>query len=200
MGEEMSIVTIIGVSVLGLVTILSAFHGIKAFRGYKSQKSENYLDEAIILEELENEDLRKGEGSFSKVVNSMYSNKSNEEIKNQQSSSSLKTAAATLNKGVQENKEEKYPGSQSSLRSAAITFNKREYDRERNGSTGLWSSNALPSSSSYMDIDDRFDKGTNINTGDLDSRNSVSSTNESVYSSSSKGFSGSNDFGSGGRE
>lgn len=92
----MSIVTIIGVSVLGLVTILSAFHGIKAFRGYKSEKSENYLDEAIILEELENEDLRKGEGSFSKVVNSMYSNKSSEEIKNQQSSSSLKTAAATL--------------------------------------------------------------------------------------------------------
>ncbi len=200
MGEEMSIVTIIGVSVLGLVTILSAFHGIKAFRGYKSEKSENYLDEAIILEELENEDLRKGEGSFSKVVNSMYSNKSSEEIKNQQSSSSLKTAAATLNKGVQENKEEKYPGSQSSLRSAAITFNKREYDRERNGSTSLWSSNTLPSSSSYMDIDDRFNKGTNINTGDLDSRNRVSSTNESVYSSSSKGFSGSNDFVSGGRD
>ncbi|UZN01323.1 hypothetical protein OL548_33635 (plasmid) [Lysinibacillus sp. MHQ-1] len=54
---------------------------LKHFEDINPRSLKNYLDEAIILEELENEDLRKGEGSFSKVVNSMYSNKSSEEIK-----------------------------------------------------------------------------------------------------------------------
>lgn len=189
----MNVVTIIGVSVLGLVTVLSAFHGMKAYRGYKIRKSENYSEEAI-LEELENEDVLVRESSFSEVVISM-SSKSSEKVNSQKSMSALKTAATTFKKENLENKEVKYPNSQSSLRNAAIAFNKREHDRERDRSTDEWNPNATHSftSTSNMGINNSSDKSSIFDTGDSGFRSNLSSTNESTFSSSSKGFSGSSD-------
>ncbi|MGR7910327.1 hypothetical protein ACU64V_13025 [Lysinibacillus capsici] len=94
----MNMVTIIGVSVLGLVTVLSAFHGIKAYRGYKIRKTENYSEEAI-LEELENEDVLVRESSFSEVLNSM-SSKSSKEVNSQKSLSARKLPQLLLKKEI----------------------------------------------------------------------------------------------------
>ncbi|WP_281217250.1 hypothetical protein [Lysinibacillus capsici] len=186
----MNVVTIIGVSVLGLVTVLSAFHGMKAYRGYKIRKSENYSEEAI-LEELENEDVLVRESSFSEVLNSM-SSKSSREVNSQKSLSAQEIASTTFKKGNLENKEVKYPNSQSSLRSAAIAFNKREHDRERDRSSDEWNPNATHSftSSSNMGNNNSSDKSSIFDTGDSGFRSNLSSTDESIFSSSSKDFSG----------
>lgn len=181
----MNVVTIIGVSVLGLVTVLSAFHGMKAYRGYKIRKSENYSEEAI-LEELENEDVLVRESSFSEVLNSM-SSKSSREVNSQKSLSAQEIASTTFKKENLENKEVKYPNSQSSLRNAAIAFNKREHDRERDRSSDATHSFT---SSSNMGNNNSSDKSSIFDTGDSGFRSILSSTDESIFSSSSKDFSG----------
>lgn len=185
----MNMITIIGLSVLGLVTVLSAFQGIKAYRGYKIRKSDYYSEEAP-LEKLENENVLVRESSFSEVVSS----KSSEEVNSQKSLSALETAATTFNKGL-ENKEAKHQNSQSSLRSAAFAFNKREH--EEKGTEVQMNGTHSFTSTSNMGINNNSDKSSIFDTGDSGFRSNLSSTNESIFSSSSKGFSGSSNFGSG---
>ena len=113
----MNIVTVIGVSVLGIISIISAYQGIKAYLKHRASKFVNYSDDISVLDELENEDVQKGESSFRKAIS--YT----KEIKNPQST--LKPTITSF-KGEQGNKEVKHPHTESTLRSAAIAFNKRE--------------------------------------------------------------------------
>ncbi|PIJ97981.1 hypothetical protein [Lysinibacillus sphaericus] len=183
----MNFVTIIGVSVLGLITILSAFHGYKAYRGYKLRQFEDYSEEASILKELDNEDLYVEDSSFSKIVSSMKSSKSSEEITNQQLTNVMKSAVDEFSKRDTESKDVK--STQSSLRSAAIEFNKRENDRVKSGSTDIWSSTTshLFTSSVSMDKSNRCDESSVFDTGNSSFGSSFSSSNDSSFSGDTGG-------------
>ncbi|WDV09270.1 hypothetical protein [Lysinibacillus irui] len=188
----MNIVTIIGVSVLGLITILSAFHGYKAYRGHKLRQFEDYSEEASILKALDNEDLNVEDSSFSKIVSSMNSSKSSEEITNQQSTNVMKSAVDEFSKMDNESKNIKStqsPGSQSSLRSAAIAFNKRENDRVKGGSTDIWSptTSHLFTSTVSMDNNNRCDESSVFDTGNSSFGSSFSSSNDSSFSGDTGG-------------
>ncbi|MBX8945969.1 hypothetical protein [Lysinibacillus sp. K60] len=188
----MNIVTIIGVSVLGLITILSAFHGYKAYRGYKLRQFEDYSEETSVLNALDNEDLHVENSSFSKIVSSMNISKSSEEITNLQSTNVMKTAVDEFSKMDTESKNVKStqsPGSQSSLRSAAIAFNKRENDRVKGGSNDIWSptTSHLFTSSVSMDNNNRCDESSVFDTGNSSFGSNYSSSNDSSYSGDSGG-------------
>ena len=162
----MNIVTIIGASVLGIISIISVFLGFKAYRGYRLNKYGDHEDE--ILGKVEKDEYVVGSiskgvhvgSSIGKAVNSMSNKTNHEEVKN-------------LDSG-------------SSLRSAAISFNKREQDKERGGSNGVWS----PTTTQIFASSLESSTNNHCDTG------SVFDTNNSTFSTSNdSGFSSGSDSG-----
>ncbi len=163
----MNIVTIIGVSVLGIITIISVFLGLKAYRGYKLSKYSDHEDE--ILGKVEKDEyvvgsISKGVHvgiSIGKAVNSMSNKTNHEEVKN-------------LHSG-------------SSLRSAAISFNKREQDKERGGSNDVWSptTTQLFASSLESSTNNHCDTGSIFDNDNSSHGSNFSTSNDSGFSSGS---------------
>lgn len=170
----MDIVTIIGVSILGVIAALSLILCFKAYREHKMRVFDEEQDYLAVLEELENKKVDNSDvNSIKMAVDSLSPLRS--------------VATATKVKGTLDNETE--DNTNSSLRRAAASHFSREREKDRNKSNDVWSMTSTSSSNnlfatSYDNPGDNCNKSGSVFESGVSNFGSNHSPNDSVFSSS----------------